>query len=148
MSLAQIAVKILMCQSRWTAYKIVTNSWNSPEKIPLKIISSQRIFFLKNKLIILHLLQYYGNYLVIVLLVRCNNLIYNPLTLAKSENGLIYVFCVFFVSSVVENLPPILIQIFIIQRVYRQFTGGIVSSESDIRVVLAFDKKEWKVNEV
>nr|WP_220485182.1 MG2 domain-containing protein [Flavobacterium sp. SOK18b] len=28
------------------------------------------------------------------------------------------------------------------------FTGGIVSSESDIRVVLAFDKKEWKVNQV
>ncbi|GIQ59365.1 membrane protein [Flavobacterium collinsii] len=27
------------------------------------------------------------------------------------------------------------------------FTGGIVSSESDIRVVLAFDKKEWKVNQ-
>src|SRR6187549_2487331 len=28
------------------------------------------------------------------------------------------------------------------------FTGGIVSAQSDIRVVLAFDKKEWKVNEV
>jgi uncharacterized protein YfaS (alpha-2-macroglobulin family) len=28
------------------------------------------------------------------------------------------------------------------------FTGGIVSSQSDIRVVLAFEKKEWKVNEV
>lgn len=28
------------------------------------------------------------------------------------------------------------------------FTGGIVSSESDIRVVLAFDKKEWKANQV
>lgn len=28
------------------------------------------------------------------------------------------------------------------------FTGGIVSSESDIRVVLAFDKKDWKVNQV
>ena len=27
------------------------------------------------------------------------------------------------------------------------FTGGIVSSESDIRVVLAFDKKDWKVNQ-
>jgi len=27
------------------------------------------------------------------------------------------------------------------------FTGGIVSSESDIRVVLAFDKKEWKANQ-
>ena len=28
------------------------------------------------------------------------------------------------------------------------FTGGIVSAQSDIRVVLAFDKKEWKVNQV
>lgn len=28
------------------------------------------------------------------------------------------------------------------------FTGGIVSSQSDIRVVLAFEKKEWKINEV
>ncbi|MEO8254633.1 MAG: MG2 domain-containing protein, partial [Flavobacterium sp.] len=27
------------------------------------------------------------------------------------------------------------------------FTGGIVPSESDIRVVLAFDKKEWKINQ-
>ena len=28
------------------------------------------------------------------------------------------------------------------------FTGGIVSAQSDIRVVLAFNKKEWKVNQV
>ncbi|MNX40321.1 hypothetical protein D3C86_707030 [compost metagenome] len=28
------------------------------------------------------------------------------------------------------------------------FTGGIVSSDSDIRVVLAFDKKEWKAGQV
>lgn len=28
------------------------------------------------------------------------------------------------------------------------FTGGIVSAQSDIRVVLAFDKKEWKTNQV
>ena len=28
------------------------------------------------------------------------------------------------------------------------FTGGLVSSESDIRVVLAFDKKEWKAGQV
>ncbi len=28
------------------------------------------------------------------------------------------------------------------------FTGGIVSAESDIRVVLAFDKKEWKANQI
>jgi len=28
------------------------------------------------------------------------------------------------------------------------FTGGMVSTKSDIRVVLAFDKKEWKANQV
>src|SRR4249920_3610192 len=28
------------------------------------------------------------------------------------------------------------------------FTGGIVSAQSDIRVVLAFDKNEWKTNQV
>ncbi len=28
------------------------------------------------------------------------------------------------------------------------FTGGIVSAQSDIRVVLAFDKKDWKTNQV
>ena len=28
------------------------------------------------------------------------------------------------------------------------FTGGVVSAQSDIRVVLAFNKKEWKTNEV
>ncbi|SFB11748.1 hypothetical protein SAMN05660845_1710 [Flavobacterium swingsii] len=28
------------------------------------------------------------------------------------------------------------------------FTGGIVSAQSDIRVVLAFDKKDWKANQV
>lgn len=27
------------------------------------------------------------------------------------------------------------------------FTGGIVSSQSDIRVVLAFEKKDWKINQ-
>src|SRR6476661_7794146 len=28
------------------------------------------------------------------------------------------------------------------------FTGGIVSTRSDIRVVLAFEKKDWKPNQV
>ena len=28
------------------------------------------------------------------------------------------------------------------------FTGGMVSTKSDIRIVLAFDKKEWKANDV
>ncbi|TWI02392.1 hypothetical protein IQ05_00642 [Flavobacterium tiangeerense] len=64
--------------------------------------------------------------------------------------GLIYVFCVFFLfqacgrkSAADFNSDFSLFKEFIVS-----FTGGIVSSESDIRVVLAFDKKEWKVNEV
>lgn len=64
--------------------------------------------------------------------------------------GLIYVFCVFFLfqacgrkSAADFNSDFSLFKEFIVS-----FTGGIVSSETDIRVVLAFDKKEWKVNEV
>ncbi|WP_158728758.1 MULTISPECIES: alpha-2-macroglobulin [unclassified Flavobacterium] len=64
--------------------------------------------------------------------------------------GFIYVFCVFFLfqacgrkSAADFNSDFSLFKEFIVS-----FTGGIVSSESDIRVVLAFDKKEWKVNEV
>ncbi|MBB1192187.1 hypothetical protein DNC80_00685 [Flavobacterium sp. SOK18b] len=64
--------------------------------------------------------------------------------------GLIYVFCVFFLfqacgrkSAADFNSDFSLFKEFIVS-----FTGGIVSSESDIRVVLAFDKKEWKVNQV
>ncbi|MGZ9676907.1 alpha-2-macroglobulin family protein [Flavobacterium sp. GNP001] len=64
--------------------------------------------------------------------------------------GLICVFCVFFLfqacgrkSAADFNSDFSLFKEFIVS-----FTGGIVSSESDIRVVLAFDKKEWKVNEV
>ncbi|MFN7100686.1 MAG: hypothetical protein ACK4M4_09955, partial [Flavobacterium sp.] len=64
--------------------------------------------------------------------------------------GFIYVFCVLFLfqacgrkSAADFNSDFSLFKEFIVS-----FTGGIVSSESDIRVVLAFDKKEWKVNEV
>jgi hypothetical protein len=63
--------------------------------------------------------------------------------------GLIYVFCVFFLfqacgrkSAADFNSDFSLFKEFIVS-----FTGGIVSSESDIRVVLALIK-EWKVNEV
>jgi uncharacterized protein YfaS (alpha-2-macroglobulin family) len=64
--------------------------------------------------------------------------------------GLVYVFFVFFVfqacskkSSTDFNSDFSLFKEYI-----TSFTGGIVSSQSDIRVVLAFDKKEWKANQV
>lgn len=62
--------------------------------------------------------------------------------------GLFLVFCTFFIfqscgrkSAADFNSDFSLFKEYIVS-----FTGGIVSSESDIRVVLAFDKKEWKVN--
>ncbi|MGE6355410.1 alpha-2-macroglobulin family protein [Flavobacterium sp. NPDC079362] len=64
--------------------------------------------------------------------------------------GLVLVFCVFFIfqscgrkSAADFNSDFSLFKEYIVS-----FTGGIVSSESDIRVVLAFDKKDWKVNQV
>ncbi|HSD06919.1 hypothetical protein, partial [Flavobacterium sp.] len=63
--------------------------------------------------------------------------------------GLIFVFCVFFLfqgcskkSAADFNSDFSLFKEYIVS-----FTGGIVSAQSDIRVVLAFDKN-WKVNEV
>ncbi|MEP6803164.1 MAG: hypothetical protein ABI892_01485, partial [Flavobacterium sp.] len=63
--------------------------------------------------------------------------------------GLVLVFCVFFIfqscgrkSAADFNSDFSLFKEYIVS-----FTGGIVSSESDIRVVLAFDKKDWKVNQ-
>jgi len=63
--------------------------------------------------------------------------------------GLFLVFCTFFIfqscgrkSAADFNSDFSLFKEYIVS-----FTGGIVSSESDIRVVLAFDKKEWKVNQ-
>jgi len=60
------------------------------------------------------------------------------------------VFCVFFIfqscgrkSAADFNSDFSLFKEYIVS-----FTGGIVSSESDIRVVLNFDKKEWKANQV
>jgi uncharacterized protein YfaS (alpha-2-macroglobulin family) len=64
--------------------------------------------------------------------------------------GLVLVFCVFFIfqscgrkSAADFNSDFSLFKEYIVS-----FTGGIVSSESDIRVVLAFDKKDWKANQV
>jgi uncharacterized protein YfaS (alpha-2-macroglobulin family) len=64
--------------------------------------------------------------------------------------GLVLVFCVFFIfqscgrkSAADFNSDFSLFKEYIVS-----FTGGLVSSESDIRVVLAFDKKEWKANQV
>lgn len=66
------------------------------------------------------------------------------------KKGLILVFCVFFIfqscgrkSAADFNSDFSLFKEYIVS-----FTGGIVSSESDIRVVLEFDKKDWKVNQV
>jgi uncharacterized protein YfaS (alpha-2-macroglobulin family) len=63
--------------------------------------------------------------------------------------GLIYVFCVFFFfqacskkSAADFNSDFSLFKEYIVS-----FTGGIVSAQSDIRVVLAFDNN-WKVNQV
>jgi uncharacterized protein YfaS (alpha-2-macroglobulin family) len=63
--------------------------------------------------------------------------------------GLVLAFCVFFIfqscgrkSAADFNSDFSLFKDYIVS-----FTGGIVSSESDIRVVLAFDKKDWKVNQ-
>jgi uncharacterized protein YfaS (alpha-2-macroglobulin family) len=64
--------------------------------------------------------------------------------------GLVLVFCVFFIfqscgrkSAADFNSDFSLFKEYIVS-----FTGGLVSSESDIRVVLAFDKKDWKANQV
>lgn len=64
--------------------------------------------------------------------------------------GLIYVFCVFFLfqacgkkSAADFNSDFSLFKEYIVS-----FTGGIVSAQSDIRVVLAFDNNNWKVNQV
>ncbi|MFY8112300.1 MAG: hypothetical protein ACOVKP_09860, partial [Flavobacterium sp.] len=64
--------------------------------------------------------------------------------------GLICVFCVFFLfqacgrkSAADFNSDFSLFKEYIVS-----FTGGIVSAQSDIRVVLAFEENNWKVNQV
>jgi uncharacterized protein YfaS (alpha-2-macroglobulin family) len=64
--------------------------------------------------------------------------------------GLIYVFCVFFLFQACgKKLAADFNSDFSLFKEYIvSFTGGIVSAQSDIRVVLAFDNNNWKVNQV
>ena len=64
--------------------------------------------------------------------------------------NLVYVLFVFFMfQSCSKKSPSDFNSNFSLYKEYiSNFTGGIVSAQSDIRVVLAFNKKEWKVNQV
>ena len=62
--------------------------------------------------------------------------------------GLVYVFFVFFIFQACGRKSDFNSDFSLFKEYITSFTGGIVSAQSDIRVVLAFDKKEWKVNEV
>ena len=57
-------------------------------------------------------------------------------------------FCVFFIFQGCSKKSDFNSDFSLFKEYIVSFTGGIVPSESDIRVVLAFDKKEWKVNQV
>ena len=62
---------------------------------------------------------------------------------------LIYVFIVFFILQACgkKSAADFNSDFSLFKEYITSFTGGIVPSESDIRVVLAFDKKEWKINQ-
>jgi len=63
--------------------------------------------------------------------------------------GLVYVFFVFFVFQACGKKSSDFNSDFSLFKEYiTGFTGGIVSTTSDIKVVLAFDKKEWKAGQV
>ena len=64
--------------------------------------------------------------------------------------GLVLVFCMFFIfqSCSRKSAADFNSDFSLFKDYITSFTGGIVSCESDIRVVLAFDKKEWKANQV
>ncbi|MRX37832.1 hypothetical protein GJU43_00955 [Flavobacterium sp. LC2016-23] len=64
--------------------------------------------------------------------------------------GLVLVFCVFFIfqSCGRKSAADFNSDFSLFKEYISSFTGGIVPSQSDIRVVLAFEKKEWKINEV
>ncbi|MCV9931427.1 MG2 domain-containing protein [Flavobacterium sp. LS1R47] len=64
--------------------------------------------------------------------------------------GLVYVLIVFFIfqSCGRKSASDFNSDFSLFKEYITSFTGGIVSSQSDIRVVLAFEKKEWKINEV
>ncbi|PAM92054.1 hypothetical protein B4N84_24885 [Flavobacterium sp. IR1] len=62
--------------------------------------------------------------------------------------GLVYALITFFIFQACSKKSDFNSDFALFREYIVSFTGGIVSSESDIRVVLAFDKKEWKVNQV
>ncbi|MCV9927270.1 MG2 domain-containing protein [Flavobacterium sp. LS1R49] len=64
--------------------------------------------------------------------------------------GLVYVFFVFFIFQACgrKSAADFNSDFSLFKSYITSFTGGIVSSQSDIRVVLAFDKKDWKINQV
>ena len=64
--------------------------------------------------------------------------------------GLIYVLSVFFLFQACgrKSAADFNSDFSIFKEYIVSFTGGIVSAQSDIRVVLAFDNKNWKVNQV
>lgn len=64
--------------------------------------------------------------------------------------GLIYVFCVFFLFQACgrKSASDFNSDFSLFKEYIVSFTGGIVSAQSDIRVVLAFDNNNWKVNQV
>ncbi|WP_281636435.1 alpha-2-macroglobulin family protein [Flavobacterium marginilacus] len=63
--------------------------------------------------------------------------------------GLIYVFCVFFLFQACgrKSASDFNSDFSLFKEYIVSFTGGIVSAQSDIRVVLAFDNNNWKVNQ-
>jgi uncharacterized protein YfaS (alpha-2-macroglobulin family) len=64
--------------------------------------------------------------------------------------GLIFVFCVcvLFQACGRKSAADFNSDFSLFKEYIVSFTGGIVSAQSDIRVVLAFDNNNWKVNEV
>jgi hypothetical protein len=64
--------------------------------------------------------------------------------------GLIYVFfvCILFQACGRKSAADFNSDFSLFKEYIVSFTGGIVSAQSDIRVVLAFDKNNWKVNQV
>ena len=63
--------------------------------------------------------------------------------------GLVYVFIVLFIIQACNKKSSDFISDFSLFKEYvTSFTGGTVSAKSDIKVVFAFEKKEWKANQV
>ena len=64
--------------------------------------------------------------------------------------GLICVFCVFFLFQACgrKSASDFNSDFSLFKEYIVSFTGGIVSAQSDIRVVLAFEENNWKVNQV